>query len=62
MLCKRFDEAIILVTFAENDISTGNTLNIHRNVILRMGVFQTQYEEWYDLLKNERILINVLDW
>ena len=45
ILCKHFDEALIFTAFAENYISTSDTLNLLLNVILKTGVFQTQHRE-----------------
>ena len=62
ILCKRFDEAIIFVAFAENEISTSDALIFLLNINLKTGVFQTQYKVWHALPENQRILINTLYW
>ena len=41
---KRSNAAIIFAAFSENNISAGNALNLHLNVMLKTGVFQVQYE------------------
>jgi hypothetical protein len=56
ILQKHLDETIIFAVFVENNISSGNNLNISLNVILNMGVVQTQYKEWHGLSeKNTRL-------
>ena len=62
ILPKRFDEAIIFVAFAKNNISAGDTLTLLFDVILKTSVFQTNYKEWNNLTDNKRTLVNTLGW
>ena len=59
---KRFDEVIIFVALIENSISTGDTLNLLFNSILKRGVFHIQYTEWYHLSDTVCTLVNALEW
>ena len=62
ILRKRFNEMIISAAFAENNTSAGNTLNLILSVILKTGVFQVLYKEWYNLPGAQHTLVNALEW
>ena len=62
VLKDRFDDGIAYAVFADTTINAVDALNMLIHVLLKSGVFQTQYEKWHALLRGDRTLANVWVW
>ena len=58
LLKYRFDDGIAYAVFADATINAADALNMMISVLLKIGVFQAQYEEWYALPRGNRTLAN----
>ena len=58
----RFDDGIACAVFADATISAADALIMLISVIVKMRVFQTQYEEWHSLPPGDRTLANTWIW
>ena len=53
ILQKRFDDGSTFVEVKDIVLTSGNTLNMVINIIIKTGSFQTQYTEWHSLSEVE---------
>lgn len=62
ILPKYFNAVIVFMAFTENNIFSGNALDLFINVILKTRVFHIQYKELRNLPGNNSTLVSVLEW